>query len=122
MFKIAKTFIAVLIVIAALILMLFITAHSLRSAGTLVLLGLLYIFAPGWIFVSTFLQESLLIEKITVSLALGMILLTLASAYSSLFGARLSSSITAAFIIVIIIISAYKAFQKHKKDSRKHGN
>lgn len=122
MFKIAKTFIIVLISIAVLTLALSITAHSLKSAGTLVLLGLFYIFAPGWIFVNMFLREALLIEKITTSAAAGMIFLTLASAYASLFGFKLSSMVTAAFIIVIIISIYYKAFQKNKKDTRKHGH
>ncbi len=117
----AKKLAIALISIAALALMLSITAHSMQSAAKIVLLGLFYIFTPGWVVVNMLLREALLIEKITASIALGIIILTLASSYASLFGIKLSAMMMAVLIISIIIIGACKAFHEHKKDSKKHG-
>ncbi len=116
----AKKFTAPLVLTAALILMLSITAHSFHNAATMVLMGIFYIFAPGWIFVNTFLKEAILIEKITISIALGMIFLSLASAYASLLGFKLSAAMMAGLIITIIIIAAGKKYQEHKKNPHKH--
>lgn len=108
------------VTLVVLIILISLTNFTWMQSVRTVILSFIYLFLPGYAISLFVFKEADLIERITYSVALSMVILPLPASYASLYEINIPKSIFTTIIILgtiaaLIFRHGWPVFQKDKK-------
>ena len=91
------------LILAALIIAISITNFTLVQSTKLVILSFIYLFLPGYTLSLFIFKEEDVIERVTFSVAISLVILPLPNLYASIYQSYIPTSIITAAIILCAI-------------------